>query len=83
MKFKSISMKTNTENSIYRNVFLTSFAAAAELKDSEADEQWAGFSRQLSDKERDEIERGGSRAGAREGAAFLALYPVSERDETL
>lgn len=75
--------ENKNNNVCFKAAFLAAFAAAAELKDSEADEQWAGFSRHLSDKERDEIERGGSRAGAREGAAFLALYPVSERDETL
>lgn len=60
--------------------FLDSFAVAAELRRAEADEQWAGFSRQLSDAERARIEAGGFSAGAEQGEAFLALYPVADRD---
>ena len=54
--------------------FLDGFAAASELDLAEAGEQWAGFSRQLSDREREEIEAGGYDAGFGQGNAFRALY---------
>jgi hypothetical protein len=60
--------------------FLKAFADVTKLKASEADEQWAGFSRQLSDSERTEIENGGSRSGHLMGEEFLKLYPMADRD---
>lgn len=60
------------------NAFLDAFATEAGLRDSEADEQWAGFSRQLSDNERARIERGGTRSGQRQGREFLQLYPQAD-----
>jgi hypothetical protein len=54
--------------------FLDGFAATANLKRSEADEQWAGFSYQLSDRERDRIERGGFDSGESEGKKFAAMF---------
>ena len=56
------------------NDFIEGFAAASELDLAEAGEQWAGFSRQLSDREREEIEAGGYAAGLEQGTAFRALY---------
>ena len=73
---------TNKTNPQF-NAFLTAFAAAAHLNDSEAGEQWAGFSRSLSDSERELIENGGTQSGSREGESFLKLHPVADRDETL
>lgn len=47
--------------------FLDGFAAGSSLGAAEADEQWTGFSRQLSDHERARIEAGGFAAGEVEG----------------
>ena len=54
--------------------FLDGFAISAEIGRDEADEQWAGFSRQLSDGERNRIEGSGFEAGLEEGDKFLAAY---------
>ncbi len=61
--------------------FLEGFAAETNLSDSEADEQWAAFSRQLSDLERRRIERRGRKAGEIEGRRFARLYPGSSSTE--
>ena len=58
--------------------FLKSFHAAAELVENEADDQWAGFSRDLSDRERAEIEDGGAESGAEMGRMFLAMHSATE-----
>ena len=60
------------------NAFLTAFAATTGLTDSEADEQWAAYSRQLSDVERARIEAGGTRSGVFLGGKFLADYPPED-----
>jgi len=54
--------------------FIAAFAHAACITNlSEADAQWAGWSRSLTDIERSAIEAGGSESGAVEGANFKAL----------
>lgn len=41
---------------------------------SAADDHWAWYSRQLSDREREEIEAGGYDAGFEQGTEFRELY---------
>jgi hypothetical protein len=62
------------------NAFLTEFAKTIGMNIQDAEEQWAGFSRQLSDNERNRIEARGARAGKSEGLRFLELYPKSEEE---
>ena len=63
------------------NDFISAFAKAAKLDDvNDAVEQWAWFSRQLCDSERQEVEDGGAESGEREGALYLQYYPVENRD---
>jgi hypothetical protein len=59
--------------------FLEGFNEATALEDSA--EQWAGFSRQLSDHERTRIELGGYEAGRAEGEKFREIHPT--RSETV
>ena len=54
--------------------FLRGFAEAAGVKKIEAAENWAEFTRQLSDAERTRIESGGYDSGWREGELFAELY---------
>lgn len=70
-------MKTEpTEESYWqRREFIQAFAEMTNLGVNEAREQWAGFSRQLSDKEIEAIELGGEEAGYREGARFNECFP--------
>lgn len=63
------------------NAFLTSFAATTGLSDNEANEQWAGYSRMLSDSEIARIERGGTKSGERMGNAFLRDYPDTDNED--
>lgn len=58
--------------------FLKSFQASAELSETEAADQWAGFSRDLSDRERAETEDGGAESGAQMGRMFLAMHSATE-----
>jgi len=51
--------------------FLRGFGEESGQRD--ADAHWAAYSRQLSDDEREEIERGGYDAGRIEGRAYMAL----------
>jgi hypothetical protein len=55
--------------------FLNGFAKAADINLSEADAQWAGYSRQLSDHEREQIENQGQDSGFEMGTQFRKLYP--------
>jgi len=55
--------------------FLSGFGSVIGLGLRGAEEQWCGFSRQLSDDERRRAESGGFESGQREGRTFLALYP--------
>jgi hypothetical protein len=57
--------------------FIESFALATHQTLPAAREQWAGFSRNLSDTERDQIEQGGTISGGLEGASYLELYPLA------
>jgi len=54
------------------------FQKAAGLSRAEAAEQWAWYSRQLSDREIRRIERGGFEAGLRMGEDFRNSYPEEE-----
>jgi len=56
------------------NDFLRGFAASSGVKKIEAAENWAEFSRQLSDAERTRIESGGYDSGWREAEQFGKLY---------
>ena len=62
--------------------FLRGFAAEAGLASTtEADEQWAAFSRQLTDDARDCIESGGYEAGKIQGQSFREMYPTPATKE--
>ena len=54
--------------------FIEGFAAATGLDFQQADEQWAGFSRNLSDAEIEREEAGGREAGERNGQQFNAMF---------
>jgi len=54
--------------------FLRGFRDAAHLSMQEADDEWAAFSRQVSDAERRRIERLGYTSGLREGRRWAAMY---------
>ena len=56
------------------NGFLWGFSKGANIDRSEAPAQWAGHSIQLSDSERQAIERQGEDAGFTEGQQFAKLY---------
>lgn len=60
--------------------FLDGFADATGFSREEANEQWAAFSRQLSDAEIKQIEDGGYDAGQDEAEKFRELYPAKEDD---
>jgi hypothetical protein len=62
------------------NAFLNQFAATTGLSDNDAREQWAGYSRMLSDRQIKNIERGGAKSGERMGRQFLADYPNNDKD---
>jgi hypothetical protein len=57
--------------------FLRGFAEATGLGITEADAQWAGFSRSLSDQERKDIEECGHAAGLAEGKLYRDMHPVT------
>jgi len=61
--------------------FLDGFAMETELDRQEAENQWAGFSNQLSDSERREVEAGGWEAGITEGEKFTEMFPSEEENE--
>ena len=54
--------------------FLAAFAIAANLTYQQADEQWSGASRNISDYSRDQIEAGGAEAGDREGLVWRSMF---------
>ena len=58
--------------------FFKGFQHSTGLSSSESVEQWAGFSRQLSKQEREELESGGFDAGVIEGKLFRNLYPADQ-----
>lgn len=58
-----------------REDFLRGFVAATALHAIEADEQWSGFSRQLTDREVERAEAGGYQSGYSEGLKFNAAFP--------
>lgn len=60
--------------------FLYGFAKGADIDLSQAREQWAGHSAQLSDDKRRLIESQGEDSGFTEGQAFAKLYPPIESD---
>jgi hypothetical protein len=64
----------------WKATFLDGFAEATGLDLVAADGQWAGYSYQLSDWERSEIEAGGYEGGLAMGLAFRQLYPAEELD---
>ena len=57
------------------NEFIEAFAETIGQSQSQAKEQWDGFSRQLSDRERQIVENGGRQSGIYEGKCYLELYP--------
>ena len=57
-----------------KNEFIAGFAEATGFDMQQADEQWAGFSRNLSDAEIEREEAGGREAGVRNGELFLAMF---------
>jgi hypothetical protein len=57
--------------------FLDGFAAETNLGRAEAEEQWAAFSRQLTDRERKQIEDGGYEVGVIEGQSFNGMFGTS------
>ncbi len=62
-------MKTHSD-------FIRAFAMEIGASNDEAEEQWAGFSRDLSDKQRDEIEKQGWYSGVDQGKEFSKLFTV-------
>lgn len=60
------------------DLFLRGFADGASLGYDTADEQWAAYSRQLSDNERARIEAQGYIAGHAEGKAFAVTFRGEE-----
>ena len=58
--------------------FLIGFETTTGLNHLEAAEQWAEYSRQLSDKDRQRIEQGGRTAGERMGQEFRKHHPRSQ-----
>ena len=73
MQKTNSSDKMKTYNQNFTD-FLSAFADTLAVTSQEASDQWAGFTRQLSDKERCEIENGGMDAGIREGRAFNEMF---------
>lgn len=63
--------------------FLRGFADAAGLGYDAAADQWAGFSRQLPDGQRQRLEARGYPAGYRQGVAFAKLYRGELEQERL
>ena len=63
--------------------FMSGFANETGLGYAEADLQWAGFSRQLSDSDRQGIEAMGYESGKREGANFNAMYPENPQTNSI
>jgi hypothetical protein len=63
--------------------FLRGFAEATEMSQQESSEQWAGFSRMLSDRQIRRIESGGYASGLREGKRFRKLYPEEAQNPGL
>lgn len=66
----------NTERTttMAMTAFLRGFRDAAHLSMQDASEQWAAFSRQVSDAERRRIEQRGYGRGIREGRRWAAMY---------
>ena len=62
--------------------FLISFEKTTGLNHIEAAEQWANYSRQLSDKDRLRIEQGGRAAGERMGQEFRRHHPANTQAKT-
>ena len=58
--------------------FLRGFAAVTGLDDAE--EQWAAYSRQMSESDIKQIESGGKRSGERMGQRFLMDFPRNDED---
>ena len=63
-----------TPDSETRWQFLVSFGEGIGCNVIEADAQWAAWSRQLTDTERDQIESGGEESGIAEAAAYVAAH---------
>lgn len=59
-----------TENKL--TDFFAGFSAGAEIADASAREEWAAWSRQMSDSSRADVEAGGWHRGEAEGARMLA-----------
>jgi hypothetical protein len=62
------------------SVFITAFAEITQLSLNEARDQWAGFSVQLSDTERQTIEYGGEQSGYQQGALFNECFPPEDEE---
>jgi hypothetical protein len=58
-----------------RQDFFRAFAMAAWIDWADARGQWAAFTRELSDAEREAIELGGSDAGDEQGERFKECFP--------
>ncbi len=61
--------------------FIQGFIKATGMGQQEASEQWDAFSRMLSNKEIQKIERGGYSSGLREGKQFRKMYPDEGSEE--
>lgn len=60
--------------------FLRGFADGGSLGYSQADEQWAAWTRQLSDAERARVEAGGYPKGHEEGVKFAVFHRGEEEE---
>jgi hypothetical protein len=64
----------HTTDSERLTTFLWGFAKGANIDRSEADQQWAAWSRQLGDAEREAAEKDGEDSGFAEGIAFARFH---------
>jgi hypothetical protein len=61
--------------------FLQAFAKTIGTDLITADAQWAGYTRQLGDAEREEIEDEGEESGKIQGVLYLCTYPLDSGEE--
>jgi len=69
---------TETKTAEQRQAFIRAFGESTGCSNmTEADDQWSGWSRQLSDSELAEIESGGEESGHAEAEKYLETHPLN------
>lgn len=59
-----------------RTAFIIGFREGADaITNAHAESHWAGFSSQLTDADRSEIEAGGRETGVEQGREYLRMFP--------